>query len=161
MLKHFYFSTTLLFVLIQIFLLTDTMATPKKRKRNISIRQIRQQAKNKRRKLKKLNITAPVQGVVAAEDVHQAETNTVPVQGVAAVEEVHPAETDTNNNHVCPDHGNVDNEFHKDDTPTNNNPVPDLVPSLCQFIDRKKTLQTALKYLTRTRVWLYCLTRKL
>ena len=91
-----------------------------------------------RRKLKKLNSTAPVQGVVAAEDVHQAETNTVPVQGVAAVEEVHPAETDTNNNHVCPDHGNVDNEFHKDDTPTNNNPVPDLVPSLCEYIDRKK-----------------------
>ena len=134
MLKHFYFSTTLLFVLIQIFLLTDTMATPKKRKRNISIRQIRKQARNKRHR------TAPVQGVVAAEDVYQAETNTVPVQGVAAVEEVHPAETDTNNNHVCPDHGNVDNEFHKDDTPTNNNPVPDLVSSLCEFIDRKKTL---------------------
>ena len=91
MLKHFYFSTTLLFVLIQIFLLTDTMATPKKRKRNISTCAIRQKARDKRRKLKKLNSTAPVQGVVAAEDVHQAETNTVPVQGVAAVEEVHPA----------------------------------------------------------------------
>ena len=112
MLKHFYFSTTLLFVLIQIFLLTDTMATPKKRKRNISTRQIRQQAWNKRRKLKKLNITAPVQGVVAAEDVHQAETNTVPVQGVVAPTNIV--------------------------APRNNNPVPDLVPSLCEFINRKK-----------------------
>ena len=71
MLKKFYFSTTLLFVLINIFLLPTTM--PRKR----SNRRALQNARFKRRKLK---ITASVQGIDAVEQIHQAETNTVPVQ---------------------------------------------------------------------------------
>ena len=90
MLKHLYFSTTLFFVLIHIFLLANTM--PRKR----SIQRQRRSSINKRRRLN----TAPVEALV---------------QGINSVEEVHPVETDTNNN-----------------------PHPDLVPSLCEFIDRKK-----------------------
>ena len=162
MLKQFYFSTILLFVLIKIFLLTTTMP----RKRSNHSRALGS-AQYKRRKLK---ITASVQGIDAVEEIHQAETNTVPVQGIDAVEEIHQAETNTvpvqdvvvveevhpdetytNNNHVCYDDGNEANKFYKDDTPTNDNPIPDLVPSLCEFID-KKALQAALKYLTRTKI---------
>ena len=52
-----------------------------------------------------------------------------PVQGIDAVEEIHQPEI-----------------------PTNNNAGPDLIPSLCEFINRKNALQGALKYLTRTKI---------
>ena len=64
-------------------------------------------------------VQAVVKGINLVEEVHTAETDTVPVQavvqGINLVEEVHTVKSDTNNN-----------------------PHPDLVPSLCQFIDRKK-----------------------
>ena len=90
-----------------------------------------------------VKLTATVQQIDAVEEIHRTETNTVPVQGIVAVavDEVHPAGTDTTNNHVCYDDGNEPDEIQKDDTPTNNNPLPDLVPSLCEFIDRKKRLK--------------------
>ena len=64
-------------------------------------------------------VQAAVKGINSVEEVHTAVTDTVPVwavvQGINLVEEVHTVKSDTNNN-----------------------PHPDLVPSLCQFIDRKK-----------------------
>ena len=65
----------------------------------------------------------------SAKDKRRKLKTTAPVQGIDAVAEIHQPET-----------------------PTNNNPVPNLVPSLCEFIDRKQTLQDALKYLTRTKI---------
>ena len=56
-----------------------------------------------------------------------------------AVEEIHPVETDTTNNCLS-DNDKVTHEFVQSQTHTNTNPAPNDVPSLCDFIDRKKTI---------------------
>ena len=71
MLKHFYFSTSLFFVLIHINLLANTIPTPKKSKRIARNRASYKRYDNKRRKL---NTTAPVQGA------SQPQTQSNPLQ---------------------------------------------------------------------------------
>ena len=89
MVKHFHFSTILLFVSIQIFLihifLLSTIPTNRKR-----------QCFSAQYKRTRLKIASPVQGIDEVEKIHQDETDTVPVQGPVqdnnAVEEIHFAD---------------------------------------------------------------------
>ena len=91
MVKHFYFSTTLLFVSIQIFLLA-TMPTTRKR----SIQSIKRQRNSARHRRHRYKITSPVQDIDPVEESHQDETDTVPVHGPVLdnepVEEINSAE---------------------------------------------------------------------
>ena len=75
MLKHFYFSISLFYVLIHINLLANTMPTPKKSKHR-SKRSALNIASHKRYNIKrrKLNTTAPVQGA------SQPQTQSNPLQ---------------------------------------------------------------------------------
>ena len=94
MVKHFFFSTILLFVSIDIFLLA-TMTTKNFKKQNRK-RQLQRQRRSSRHRRNRYKITSPVQGIDEVDEIHQDETNTVPVQGpvqdINAVEEIHLAD---------------------------------------------------------------------
>ena len=78
MVKHFYFSTILLFVSIDIFLLATMPTNFKKQNRK---RQLQRQCVRTMHRRSRYKITSPVQSIDEVDEIHQDETDTVPVQG--------------------------------------------------------------------------------